>query len=113
MDTSAILNIIQLVITIALGAISLYLKQKNTLMDMAKDKISEAERMYRDATNAGGAKFEWVVSTIYELMPAAFRVVFTRETIMILVQRTFDSMEKYAVVQMDKIADKVEGKFEK
>lgn len=113
MELTAILNIIQLVVALVLGAISLYLKQKNTIMNLAKEKISEAEEMYKDSTNAGGEKFEWVVTTIYELMPAAFRMVFTKETIMVLVQRMFDSMEKYAVSQMDKIANKVGDKLEK
>lgn len=113
MDANTILNIIQLIIALVLGAVSLYLKQKNTIMNLAKDKISEAEEMYKDTTDAGGEKFEWVVTTIYELMPAAFRMVFTRETIMVLVQRMFDSMEKYAVSQMDKIAGKIEDKLEK
>lgn len=113
MELTTTLNIIQLIIALVLGAISLYLKQKNTIMNLAKEKISEAEEMYKDATDAGGEKFEWVVTTIYDLMPAAFRMVFTRETIMVLVQRMFDGMEKYAVSQMDKIANKVEEKLEK
>lgn len=113
MDANTILNIIQLIIALILGAISLYLKQKNTIMNLAKDKISEAEEIYKDATDAGGEKFEWVVTTIYELMPAAFRMVFTRETIMVLVQRMFDSMEKYAVSQIDKVVGKIEDKLEK
>lgn len=107
MNMEMILNIIELLFVVVMGFLSLYLKQKNDIMNMAKDKISEAEEMYKDVTDMGGEKFNWVVDTIYGFVPIKFRPFFTKEAIGVLVQKTFDGMERYCQIQLDKAVEKV------
>ena len=93
MELSTIMNFLELAVMLILGFLSLYLKQKNDIIDMAKDKIAEAENEYRDMTDMGGQKFEWVVESIYKAIPLKFRPFCTKESIGVMVQRVFDGME--------------------
>lgn len=108
-----IYGIIMLILTVVFGGISLYLKTKTNLLDLAKDKIAEAENQYKDTTNAGGMKFTWVVDTLYRNLPAPLRIIFTKDTIGVLVQRTFDGIEAYTAVKIDEIVNKIDSEKEK
>lgn len=112
MNIELIIEVLKYVVIIGLGGLSFYLKTKTDLMDIAKNKISEAEDNFSDLTNAGGQKFSWVVDTIYDFVPAGLKLIFTKETIGELVQRTFNQMERYACLQLNKVADKIEDKAE-
>jgi len=92
---------------ILMGFLSVYLNTKTSIIDMAKEKIYEAEILYSDATKAGSEKFAWVVDHIYYLIPGPMRFLFTKEMIGSIVQNVFDVMEKYATTQLDKMLSNI------
>lgn len=107
MNWELILKILITVGLVILGGLSLYWKQNTKLQKQAGELIGEAENTFRDTAKAGGQKFEWVVDTLYNLLPAPVRILFPRSVISTIVQNTFDAIERYAKTQLDKIADKV------
>ena len=74
-------DVIMLVLTILFGGLSLYLKTRKDLIDVAKERIVDAEMKYKDTTHANGEKFNWVVDTLYSYVPAPLKVIFTKELI--------------------------------
>ena len=108
-------NIILNIAWIIFGFIALYFRTKTTIIDDAVAKIGEAEEAYKDAVKAGSQKQEFVVSAIYDHIPAPMRIIFTKETIRGLVQQVFDGIARYATQELDKIfkkdkEDKIEEK---
>ena len=100
--SGTILAIVRIVLYLVIGAAALYFQYNTKLNKKATEYINRAEELYKDSTKSGGTKFNWVVDKLYDLLPAPMRLVFTRETIAILVQRTFDEIQSYAVKQLDK-----------
>ena len=94
------------IVWILLGFIVVYLKTRTNIIEMAQEKISEAETEYASVMKAGSLKQEFVVNAIYNAIPTPMRVIFTKETIRGLVQATFDAAQKYAYTQLDKIFNK-------
>ena len=81
-------NIYTILITIAfclLGYVASYIKTKSSLLQKAEDYINKAEDEYKDATKAGGEKFNYVVETLYGFVPAPLKVFITKETVANLV----------------------------
>lgn len=106
-------DVIMLILTIIFGGFSLYLKTRKDLIDDAKDKIIDAELKYKDTVCAGGEKFNWVVDTLHSYVPTPLKLIFTKELIATIVQRTFNTMEDYAKTQVEKVIEKaVEKKDE-
>lgn len=100
--STTILTIIRIVIYLVIGAAALYFQYNTKLNQKATEYINKAEELFKDSTKAGGTKFNWVVDKLYDILPAPMRLVFTKETIAVLVQRTFDEIQSYAVKQLDK-----------
>ena len=101
-----IYTIITTVLWIVFGFFVAYFKTKTKVIEQAKEKISEAEIMYQSTAKAGGEKFNWVVDVIHLMIPAPMQVIFTKELIGNIVQNVFDSLQKYATLQLDKVFDK-------
>lgn len=99
-------EIAMLILGIVLGFLSLYFKYNTRLAENVADFINEAEGMYTDLTKAGGKRFEWVVNSLYDLIPAPMRAFFTKAKIGELVQSTFDVIEDFAKKQIDKVLNK-------
>ena len=99
-----------LVLTVLFGGMSLYLKTKNELTNLANEKINEAEERYIDSTKAGGIKFNWVVNVLYKYVPVPLKFFISKEFVEKIVQRTFDSMESFTVMQFDKAVEKITKK---
>ena len=93
-------------LTILLGALSAYFKANEKLRNSSIKYITEAEEMYKGVSNAGNQKFQWVVDTLYNLVPPHLRIIVTKKCIENIVQTTFDSIEEYAKTQFDKAVDK-------
>ena len=74
------------------------------LRGLAAEYIDRAEALYRGAKR-GGEKFEWVVGQLHALLPEAIRPFLSRDTIGDLVQGVFDSVESYAIRQLERAAD--------
>ncbi len=115
------LEIIRLICFIILGGISIYLSSSVKAQKKAKEVettianiaakaviyIKEAEEDYKDLTNSGGTKFTQVVDKLYDLVPSALKMIVTREMIETIVQSTFDEIEEYAKLQLDKAVDSI------
>lgn len=112
-------EIVAYILTVALGALSIYFKRsaaaqskaaevENWLAEIkgSADKyIAKAEKEF-EGTQRGGEKFEWVVKTLYMLLPVSVRVFITEEMIGDIVQGAFDAMAEYATAQLDKAISK-------
>lgn len=124
MNTQEILSLIQSLIMLGCGGLALYFKFSTKAQTKAKQVqeliaqitaqavvyIAEAERDYKDTTQAGGKKFEQVVSKLYDLVPDALHGIITKEMISEIVQSTFDEIQEYVRLQLDNAVDKIEVK---
>ena len=109
------INSIGYLLTVLLGALSVYFKQSTaaqkkateieswlvTVRSSAEEYIARAEKEFK-GTQRGGEKFEWVVSCIFALIPSKVRLFITREMIAEIVQSAFDCMADYAAAKLDK-----------
>lgn len=116
MNSEIFLEIIQYCGVLLLGGISLYLTYSQKAQEKAKQVqevlstvtakavifIKEAEEKYKDTTNMGGTKFNEVVDRLYDLTPTPLQMIITREMIAEIVQSTFDQIEEYVKLQLDK-----------
>lgn len=91
---------------IILGFVAYYFRTKTIIIDTAVEKIGEAEEAYKDCVKAGSQKQEFVVNAIYDYLPAPMKLFFTKEIIRSLVQKAFDEIQNYAMLQLDKIFNK-------
>jgi len=101
-----ILQIALPLLAVILGALSAYFAENEKLQNGAIKYIAEAEEIYKDTTKAGGIKFAFVIDSLYNLVPAPLRIIITRNLIEGIVQSSFDSIEEYAKIQMDKAVNK-------
>lgn len=124
MNTQDVLSFIQSLIMLGCGGLALYFKYSTKAKTKAKEVqeviaqitaqavvyIAEAEKDYKDTTQAGGKKFEQVVGKLYDLVPDALHSIITKEMISEIVQSTFDEIQEYVKLQLDKAVDKIEVK---
>lgn len=100
---SVIMQIVIPILAVILGAASVYYHENEKLRNSSIKYIAQAEEMYKDSTKAGGQKFEWVVDMLYSVVPAPFKIFVNKSIIEKIVQSTFDGLEEYAKLQLDKI----------
>ena len=110
MTAETIITVLQVVGYIALGGVALYLKTKENLKEQAAGFIADAEEKYKDATKAGGQKFEWAVGQLYGLVPKVLKPLITRKVVGKIVQFAFEKGETYAKIQLDKLVNTVQAK---
>lgn len=122
MNLEMILKVVQFMAYIVLGALAIWFKTSEKAQKKAKEiqetlaelgaqaiiLIKQAEEDYRDVTNAGGDKFNQVVEQLYSLVPDGLNRIIDREMIEDLVQSTFDQIEEYVKLQLDKATEKIE-----
>lgn len=106
-STELIIEIVNIVAYVVLGGLTLWFRENAKLKGTVADLITEAEAAYKDTVKAGGMKHKYVVEKLYSLVPAYLKPIITKETISGIVQRAFDSIEKYGKMQLDKAADTV------
>ena len=114
------LDILGYILTILFGALSIYFKRSAAaqskvaeveswlaeIKGSADKYIAKAEKEF-EGTQRGGEKFEWVVETLYVLLPVPVKAFITKEMIAEIVQGAFDAMAEYATAQLDKaLSDK-------
>lgn len=85
------------------GGLALWYRGNAKISGRVAALIRRAEELYSDLTNAGGMKFEWVVGQLYGLIPLAVRPFVPRSLIEQIVQTTFDAIEGYAKMQLDRL----------
>lgn len=105
------LEIVKWIAIVIFGGLSLYFKTKTKLTGKVTEFINDAEQEYHGATKSGGAKFEWAVNGLYNLVPAPLQPFITKELIGRMVQAAFDKMEDYATQQLDKVESRIESKM--
>ena len=124
MNLEMILNVVQFGAYIVLGGLAIWFKTSEKAQKKAKEiqetlaelganaviLIKQAEEDYKDMTNAGGDKFNQVVEQLYSLVPNGLNKIIDREMIEDIVQSTFDEIEKYVKLQLDKATEKIEVK---
>ena len=124
MNVQDFLTLLQTAATLVCAGLALYFKFSTKAKTKAKEVqeviakitakavvyIKEAEDNYKDTTNAGGKKFEEVVSKLYDLVPDALHGIITKEMISEIVQSTFDEIEEYVKIQLDNGIDKINVK---
>lgn len=122
-----VLEVLKYVVIIGCGGLALWFKTSKSAKTKASEIqkviaelatnavvfINQAEKDYKDATKAGGEKFELVVTRLYDLIPDGINKIITRDMIAEMVQSTFDEMQKYAKEQLDKMAENVPVKSKK
>nr|WP_312579170.1 hypothetical protein [Sedimentibacter sp.] len=101
-DLGLIMQFVIPILAIILGAASAYYHENEKIRNVSIKYIAQAEDMYKDATKAGGQKFEWVVDSLYKVVPAPFKVLITKSIVEKIVQSTFDGLEEYAKLQLEK-----------
>lgn len=102
-------NIITTILMVVLGFVSIYLKSKQSLTEKAGALINEAEDVYKH----GDERFDFVVNSLYTLIPAPMNIILNKEIIGMIVQSTFDTMKDFTIKQMDKAAIKAEHEIDK
>lgn len=124
MNLEMILNVVQFVAYIVLGGLAIWFKTSEKAQKKAKEiqetlaelgaqaiiLIKQAEEDYKDLSNSGGQKFNQVVEQLYSLVPNGLNRIVDREMIEDLVQSTFDQIEEYVKLQLDKATEKIEVK---
>lgn len=114
------LEILKAVALVILGGAVVYFKSNPKLQSKAKEVeewvehlrgaavefIARAEREFV-GTKRGGEKFIWVVNGLYNMLPDTLKPFIGKDLIGSIVQSTFDVVESYAKVQLDRLVDKV------
>ena len=117
-------EIIAYILTVALGALSIYFKNSAAAQSKAAEVenwiavikgsaanyIVKAEKEF-EGTQRGGEKFKWVVEYLYMLLPISIRSFITKDMIADIVQGAFDAMADYATTQLDKALSDKEGEY--
>lgn len=112
MTPDMIISILRIVAYVVLGGLALYFKTNTKLKSFANDYIAEAEKVYKDATKAGGTKMNYVIDKLYELVPTCMKPFFPREFVQAIVQNAFDKIEDYTKLALDKATEFVVEKIE-
>lgn len=102
-----IITIIFMILTFCFGGIALYFKSKSQLIEKVGQLIYTAEDFYADSTKSGGDKFEFVVDSLYRLVPVVFQKILSKDIISVIVQNIFNYIESYAKIQLDKVFDNI------
>lgn len=92
MTTDRIIMIASIVMTVAAFAWGLYQQVKGNSAAAASAFIAEIEK----SGLLGPEKMAYVVSQLYELIPAPFKSILTKTVLETLAQKIFDYMRKYA-----------------
>jgi len=102
MEKSQILNIVLVVLCAAVYGVQLYFKTRGSVFESATQFISEIE----SSGLLGAEKMAFVVSKLFELIPAPLKSVFTEARLKEIAQEVFDNMKKYALERAKAIDEK-------
>ncbi|WMJ85027.1 hypothetical protein ACS3UN_04150 [Oscillospiraceae bacterium LTW-04] len=103
MTIDAAIELLKWLALFTLGAASIYYQTNTKISCYIARLIDEAEHVYKGVSKSGGEKFEWVVTTLYSMVPALLKPFITREVLEDLVQSTFDAMQQYAMIQIGRL----------
>lgn len=106
MGIKQIYDISVLVLMVVFGFLCIYIQGKSEIKEKAAEAITNAENEYKDTTKAGGQKFQFAVNFLYNSLPAPLQMIVSKEMIGTIIQNTFESMERYAKAQLDRLVNK-------
>lgn len=98
--------IFEIVLLVFCGASIAYLKTNATIKEKIVEFIGKAEEEYKDVTDSGGLKFQYVVSKIYDYIPKAIKPFFPKSSVENLVQKIFDFIKIYSKTKLDEFVEK-------
>lgn len=99
MNASEIINIVLVVLGVIVTLVTYYFKIKSKLESSVTGSINDAEQEGVE----GKEKMKRVVDDLYSIVPAPYKMIFTKDFIEKLVQKAFDKIEEYAEKQTKKI----------
>lgn len=108
-NISEILNFVFAIAIIIGGFVISYFKTNSKF----KDKIAALCNFAESQFSKGEDKKQYVVDTIFNIVPFALKPILNKTIIGMMVQSTFDSIEEYAKKQLDKATNKVETEIDK
>jgi len=100
---SEILNFVFAVAIVIGGFVISYFKTNAKFKDKIAALVNYAESQF----DKGADKRQYVIDTIFNIVPVALKPIINKTIIGMMVQSTFDSIEEYAKKQLDKVVDKV------
>jgi hypothetical protein len=65
--------------------------------------IADAEWVFSDVEKAGKAKMAWVITKLYEHIPAILQPLFPESKLQEIVQMVFDRVKDFADLQVERI----------
>ena len=107
----AVLAIAEAVAVAIVGFMVKYFKTSATFRGFVSQLIADAEVKYANAEKAGKIKMAWVIDQLYAIIPAPFRILFSRDDLEEFVQSVFDQITKYATIQCDKAVASLQAKY--
>jgi len=106
-----ITNVMPLLILVLTYLVS-YLFTKIKITEKVSTVINKAEIEYKNAQKAGNQKMDFAIDLLYSYVPVYLKPFVTKELIRTLIQKTFDEAEEYVNSQLDKVAEKINEKFD-
>lgn len=108
MDWQLIINIAAGVAVI-LGAFLIeYFKTSSVFRGFVAQLISDAEWVFSDVEKAGKRKMAWVITRLYEHIPAILQPLFPESKLQEIVQMVFDKVKDFADLQVERLRDAYE-----
>ena len=104
------MEIISILIAIILAVLAEWFKTRCEVRKKALGYINQAETDFADMSKSGGAKFSFVVNSLYRLIPSYLKWLITKNEIEEIVQKTFDQMKKFALEQLDQLLQEEDEK---
>lgn len=101
------LEIIKTFLILALGALVAYYKLNTRLTQKITAFINQAEEVYREQTEAGKIKFNFVLKELERMIPAFLKPFIKEEMLESLIQSIFDEMQNFAEKQMNQVIDQL------
>lgn len=115
MDKTLLINVIWAIVCFILSVVaqfvSAYLKAKGHITEEAAHQIAIAEEAFATVEKAGERKMQLCIDALYGMVPSQVKLFLTREMIGEIVQRVFNSVEKYKDAWIDKAAHDLVGKL--
>lgn len=108
-NLSDVLNVIFAVAIVIGGFVISYFKTNSKFKDKIAALVNYAESKFDDNEK----KKQYVIDTIYDIVPVVLKPILNKTIIGMMVQSTFDSIKEYTRKQLDKVTTKVEDGIDK
>lgn len=91
-------------VALILGAFLIeYFKTSAVFRGFIAQLIADAEWVFSDVEKAGKAKMAWVITKLYEHIPAVLQPFFPESKLQEIVQMVFDKVKDFADLQVERL----------